>query len=154
MVLIFLPPCFVLAVKIDMESMMVTVDDQLEGCSVEDLAGELPEFSPRYIALRYLHRSRPNLISAHTHEPCSVAVHPATLSLMTTDVLATPSSLSTTRLRVRQPSQGNSVNLCRHNSPPPYPATSAGVKPEHNMIYAGTKTAVVNAVEISKVRWR
>jgi hypothetical protein len=41
--------------------------------------------------------------------------------------------------------------MSRHVAHAPPTITSPGVKPEHNMIYAGTKTALVNTIDITKV---
>lgn len=41
-------------VKINVKQMVVEVEDELEDVSISDIADELPEFQPRFIAYRYL----------------------------------------------------------------------------------------------------
>lgn len=38
--------------KVDIKQMTVMVEDEMEDCDMEEVAGELPEFSPRYVAYR------------------------------------------------------------------------------------------------------
>ena len=40
------------AVKIDMKTKEVVIEDEQEDVSIEEVAEDLPEFSPRYIAYR------------------------------------------------------------------------------------------------------
>ncbi len=88
-------------VKVNMSEMVVEVDEEMSDCSIEEVASELPEFSPRYVAFSY----------CHTHSDGRVS-YPMVF-----------------------------IHYC-----------PSGVKPEHNMIYAGTKTALVNTIQITKVR--
>ncbi|EGD74998.1 GMFB protein [Salpingoeca rosetta] len=86
--------------KIDMKSRQVVVEDELEDVTIEDVAEELPEFSPRYIAYSYCHHHADGRFS---------------VPLMF-------------------------IYYC-----------PGGVKPDQNMLYASTKTAVVNEINITKV---
>ena len=49
----FSPPP--LAVKINLTDMIIEIDEEMADCSIEEVAAELPEFSPRYVAFSYCH---------------------------------------------------------------------------------------------------
>eukprot|EP00048_Salpingoeca_helianthica_P022314 m.17569 g.17569 ORF g.17569 m.17569 type:complete len:142 (-) comp7160_c0_seq1:41-466(-) len=86
--------------KVDHEKMEVVLDEELEDITIDQLAADLPEFSPRYILYSY----------CHTHGDGRVS-YPLLF-----------------------------IAYC-----------PSGVKPEQNMIYAGTKPALVSAVQATKV---
>eukprot|EP00911_Craspedida_sp_UC1_P002191 UC1_evm2s1677 len=80
--------------------MAVQLEESLDDCTLEEMAEELPEFSPRFIAFSY----------CHTHQDGRVSF----------------------------------PLLFIHYCP-------SGVKPEQNMVYAGTKPALVQASGITKI---
>eukprot|EP00730_Choanoeca_flexa_P003656 TRINITY_DN11469_c0_g1_i3.p1 TRINITY_DN11469_c0_g1~~TRINITY_DN11469_c0_g1_i3.p1 ORF type:complete len:169 (+),score=30.34 TRINITY_DN11469_c0_g1_i3:77-508(+) len=41
--------------KINMKTMEVEIEDEMTDCTCEEVAEELPEFSPRYVAYSYCH---------------------------------------------------------------------------------------------------
>ncbi|EDQ88658.1 uncharacterized protein MONBRDRAFT_9075 [Monosiga brevicollis MX1] len=92
--------CAAIIMKIDVKSMEVEIEDEMEDCTIAEVAEELPEFNPRFVAYSYCHDHGDGRIS---YPLCFIYYCPS------------------------------------------------GVKPETNMIYAGSKPSVLAATDITKV---
>jgi hypothetical protein len=113
-----------LPVKVDPAQMAVVIEEEMEDCTIESIASELPGMWPA-ASLRC--RVQPSL-------PC-VQLLPKARRW---------SCELSFGLHLLLPLRFN----CYCNLPS---SRQPGVKPEQNMIYAGTKPAVVLALQITKV---